>query len=73
VEIGKIKVQDQPRQKMRETSSQPITKPVVVVHTCHSNHSGSINRSLGINSKPCSKNNYSKKDWYHGSNCRALA
>jgi hypothetical protein len=45
VEMGKIMIQGQPRQKLSKTPSQPI-KFGAMVHACHTRYMKGINRRL---------------------------
>jgi hypothetical protein len=55
VEIGRIAVGGQSRQKVSETPPSQINLGVMV-HACHSSHAGSINRrteiQAGLGNKP---------------------
>jgi hypothetical protein len=59
VEIARIEVWDQPRQKVRAISTNKLE---VVVHACDPNYAGGIGRritvhaSQGRNARPCLKN-----------------
>jgi hypothetical protein len=65
-EIGRIVVQGQPKQKMLKTPSQPIKTGYGGIYLSSQLYGkyieGSSQANLGINVKPYSKNNYSKKD-----------
>jgi hypothetical protein len=76
VEIRRIKVRDQPGQKV---SKSPISISWMVAHTCGSSHMGSLIEDLGLRSasdknvRPYPKITKAKKGSGHDSTSRAPA